>query len=228
MDFLYAVWSALTWRRVLIAEALGLTTAFLITIEYGHFGDYIKHTSLHYVSMGVYVLCLVPLAFSADEAIRRHVRPQVVYPALLLINLVLSCAVAFLMLRVYCLWFGISITSNAPDVRWGFIDVGIHMSVCCSLGLLAFMNQRTADRMLEAVRGAELRRVQLDQHLLESRLAATEAQMDPKTLLVALAEVKRGFQTLSPEADRKLDEIIHTLRTALVRTAAVNTEVSDA
>jgi hypothetical protein len=57
-------------------------------------------------------------------------------------------------------------------VMWGWCTAwrsspgGAHMSIYGTLGFLVFMNQRTSDRMLEGVRHAELKRVQLDQHSL--------------------------------------------------------------
>jgi hypothetical protein len=189
-----------------------------VTFEWGYFGEAIGHTSLHFVSAGVYVWVLLPVVLGADEAIRRGARPRYVYPIVLLTNPVIGCAVAGLMLWLYCWWFSIP----WPQPRLGFTEAGMHMGVYCSLGLLVFMNRRTTDRMLESVRGAELRRVQLDRQLLESRLATAEAQIDPKMLLGELAQVKRGFESGAPQAEDRLDALIQTLRAALSRTAAVN------
>jgi hypothetical protein len=226
MDYLAAVWSAMTWRRVLITQALGQTAAILTTLEWGYYGDFMHHRSLHFVCMSAYVLCLLPVALGAEEAIRRGARTRLVYPALLLVNPVLGCCVALVTLQLYLAWFHIPLLKG-PD-SWGFVEGGIHMSVYTSFGLLIFMNQRTTDRMLEAVRGAELKRVELDRQLIESRLATAEAQIDPRLLLVVLADVKHGFERSEPDAERKLDDLIHTLRKALARTAAVNTESQDA
>jgi hypothetical protein len=208
MDYLAAVWSAMTWRRVLITQALGQTAAILTTLEWGYYGDFMHHRSLHFVCMSAYVLCLLPVALGAEEAIRRGARTRLVYPALLLVNPVLGCCVALVTLQLYLAWF--------------------HIPPLTSFGLLIFMNQRTTDRMLEAVRRAELKRVELDRQLIESRLATAEAQIDPRLLLVVLADVKHGFERSEPDAERKLDDLIHTLRKALARTAAVNTESQDA
>ena len=218
MNFLRAMWSGMTWRRVLLVQALGQTTALLATIEWGYFGEGIHHTSLHFVFMGVYAFFLLPLALGADEALRRGAAPSYVYPAVLLINPLIACAVAGAALWVYCVLWSLP----WPVERWGFTEAGIHISVYCSLGLLVFMNRRTTDRMLESVRGAELRRVQLDQQLVESRLATAEAQIDPQMLFGALAQIKRGLEQGTPEAEEKLNQLIQTLRTALTRTIAVD------
>jgi hypothetical protein len=83
------------------------------------------------------------------------------------------------------------------------------------------MNGRAADRMLEGVRSAELQRVKLDQQLMQSRLATAEALIDPQMLFGELAKIKHGFEDSQPDADRKLSDLIQTLRAALARTAAV-------
>jgi hypothetical protein len=167
--------------------------------------------------MSVYALVLLPIAFCAEEAITRGARPVVVYAILLaFINQFVAMAVAGAMQWAYCMVFA----CPWPSLRWGFTEAGGYFSVPASLALLVYMNGRAADRMLEGVRSAELLRVKLDQQLMESRLATAEAQIDPQMLFGALAQIKRGFEDSQPDADRKLSDLIQTLRAALARTAA--------
>ena len=215
MGYLRAVWSGVTWRRVLITQTLGQTAAFLASFEWGYFGEYIRHPSAHFVSMGIYLLVLLPLALAADEAIRRGAPPRYVYPGLLVGNAIIACAAAGATQALYCAWWAIP----WPPQQWGFTEAGLHMSVYCALGLVVFINRRITDRTLEFVRGAELRRVQLDRQLIESRLATAEAQIDPQMLFGALARIKRGFEEGDPQAEQNLNDLIQTLRTALARTA---------
>ena len=74
--------------------------------------------------------------------------------------------------------------------------------------------------------GAELRRVQLDQQLVQSRLATAEAQIDPQMLFSALAQIKRGLEASQPHAEKQMNELIQTLRAALASTAAASSEGS--
>jgi glycine cleavage system regulatory protein len=87
--------------------------------------------------------------------------------------------------------------------------------------MVIFMNRRTTERMLERVQNAELKSVQLEGQLIESRLAMAEAQVDPQMLFSALAEIRDGFSRSLPDADAKLDRLVQHLRTALARTVAV-------
>jgi hypothetical protein len=222
--YLRAAWNSYTWRRVCLTQALALVVAFLTSLDWGFYGESIHHLSIHYVTMSVYVLLLVPVAFCADEALARGARPIVVYAILLVVvNQLLAAAVAGTLQWIYVTIYAIP----WPAKTWGFTEASGHFSVPCSLGLLIFLNGRMAKRMLEGVRGAELRRVQLDQQLVESRLATAEAQIDPQMLFSALAQIKQGLKDSQPDAERKLNDLIQKLRDALARTRAVTPEVHE-
>jgi hypothetical protein len=219
--YLRAAWNSYSWRRVSFTQFIGLVVACLTSLDWGYYGEYIHHLSIHYVTMSVYVFLLLPVAFCADEAIARGARPIVTYAILLLVvNQLLAAAVAGALQWLYVTIYAIP----WPPNTWGFTGASVHFSVPCSLGLLIFMNGRAAERMLEGVRGAELRRVRLDQQLVESRLATAEAQIDPKMLFGALAQIKRGLEDSRPNAEKDLDNLIQTLRTALARTRDATTE----
>ena len=219
--YLHAAWDSYTWRRVLFTQSLGFFVAYLTSLDWGYYGEYIHHVSIHYVTMSVYVFLLLPVAFCADEAVARGARPIVTSVVLLVVvNQLLAAAAAGATQWIYVTIYAIP----WPSHTWGFTEASGHFSVPCSLGLLIFMNGRAAERMLEGVRGAELRRVQLDQQLVESRLATAEAQIDPKMLFGALAQIKRGFEDSRPNAEKDLNDLIQTLRTALARTRDVTME----
>jgi len=223
--YLRAASNSYTWRRVLFTQALALLIGYLMAMDWGYYGEYIHHTSIHFVTMSVYVLLLLPVAYCFDEALAQGARPTLTYAFLLLVvNPVLAFAVAGGMQFTYLLIYA----QPWPPKRWGFTIASIHFSVPCSLGLLVFLNGRAAERMLEGIRGAELRRVQLDQQLVDSRLATAEAQMDPQMLFRTLAHIKQGLQDSHPDAEKDLDELIQKLRTALARTRAIPAEEHEA
>jgi sensor histidine kinase YesM len=207
--------SSFTWRRVGLTQAITLVIAVLMSLDWGFFGETIGHVSLHFVALSVYALTLLPIAFCAEEAITRGAKTVVVYLIVLLfINQLVAITIAGAMQWIYCLVFA----SPWPAERWGFIEGGSHFCVPASLALLVYHNGRAADRMLEGVRAAELRRVQLDQQLVQSRLATAEAQIDPQMLFGALAQIKGGLEEGRPNAERELNELIQSLRAALART----------
>jgi hypothetical protein len=218
--YLRAAWNSYTWRRVSFTQALGLLVAYLMR----YYGESIGHASIHFVTMSVYVFLLLPIAFCADEAVARGARPIVTYAILLLVvNQVLATGVTGALQWIY-------ITIDAlpwPAKTWRFAEASGYFSVPCSLGLLIFMNGRAAERMLEGVRSAELRRVKLDRQLVESRLATAEAQIDPQMLFGALAQIKHGLEESQPEAEKQLNDLIQTLRSALARTSAATIETQE-
>ncbi len=219
--YLHAGWNSFTWRRVLLTQAAGLAVALLMALDWGYYGKSIGHTSMHFVTMSVYVLLLLPVAYCADEAIVRGARPLVTYAILLVfVNQALAALVAAATLWLYCAFFAVP----WPARIWGFTEASGHFSVPCSFGLLIFLNGRAAERTLEGVRSAELRRVKLDQQLVDSRLATAEAQIDPQMLFGELVQIKQGYEAAQPGAENKLSELIQTLRTALARTCAAATD----
>ena len=222
--YLCAAWASFTWRRVLLTQLLAQIVAVFIGLDdFGYFGESIGHTSMHFVTMSAYAFVLLPVAFCAEETVTRGARPIVVYSILLVfINPLIAVAIAGAMQWLYCVLFVVP----WPPQRWGFTEAGSHLSIPCSLALLVYMNGRAADRMLEGVRGAELRRVQLDQQLVQSRLATAEAQIDPQMLFSELAQIKRGLEESQPHAEKQMNELIQTLRAAFASTAAASSESS--
>jgi hypothetical protein len=219
--YLRAAWNSYTPRRVLFTQSLGLCVAYLMSLDWGYYGEYIHHISIHYVTISAYVFLLLPVAFCADEAVARGARPILAYAILLIVvNPGLSMAVAAALQGIYVTVFSIP----WPPKTWGFTEAGGHFSVPTSLGLLIFMNGRAAERTLEGVRSAELKRVKLDQQLVESRLATAEAQIDPQMLFGELAHIKQGLESAQPDAEKRLNELIQTLRAALARTREITTE----
>lgn len=219
--YLRAAWNSFTWRRVLLTQVAGLAVAYLMSLAGGYFGESIGHVSIHFATMSAYVFLLLPVAFCADEAMARGVRPIVVYVVLLVfVNQALAAALCAVMQWTYTQVLAIP----WPSKVWGFTQASGRFSVPSSLGLLIFLNGRATERMLEGLRGAELRRVKLDQQLVESRLATAEAQIDPQMLFGELAEIKRGLENSQADAEQRLNDLIQTLRAALARTRAVTTE----
>jgi hypothetical protein len=221
IDCLRATWQALSWRNLLLMEALGQLAIFLQSAESKLFGTWIGHPSEHYLSMLLNVLLIVPIALFADETVKRGARARYVYPAAVFSTIPVALLATIVIQRLYVAVFGIP--PGTPDLFWrSSIETGFDMYVYGAFGMLVFMNQRTADRMLENFRNAELRRVQLEQQLVESRLATAEAQVDPAMLFGALTNIKLAFEHDRPDAEEELNDLIQTLRAALARTVAVN------
>jgi hypothetical protein len=88
--------------------------------------------------------------------------------------------------------------------------------------MLAYVNRRSAQRILEGVRQAELRRVQIEQRLTESRLATAQAQIDPHILSSSLTQVRDLYKQGSPDADLELDALIRRLQATVTGSAGAD------
>jgi len=227
-DCLHAAWRALTWRKMLLMQAWGQLAILIESTESHLFGSRIGHPSLGYTSMMLNVFLAVPVALFADAALERGAKARYTYPLAIMMTLPLAAIASVSMLWIYVLIFGLTQTKTN---FWSgpVIETSFHMYIYGAFVMLVYMNQRTADRLLENFRRAELRRVQLENQLVDSRLATAEAQIDPAMLFGALRDIKRGYERSAPEAEVELNALITSLRAALARTVAVReTEISKA
>jgi hypothetical protein len=219
MSYSRAVWSSLTWQKVLVTQAAGQLDVLIRAIEGGRWGTWMGHPGLHNVTTGVTALLLLLLALVVDESMARGVAPRRAYPMAILMTFVLACAASAL--TYWCFQVGFHLPGPANNMqRYGFIGNGIDTGATGAFVMLVYLNRRTVERMLEVVRGAELRRVQLERQLIESRLAATEAQIDPQMLFGKLADIRNGLEKAATDADTKLGDLVQMLRRALAVTVA--------
>ncbi len=105
-------------------------------------------------------------------------------------------------------------------MRMEFLIPALENTLWGSFAMLAYLNHRTAQRILAAVRAAEQQRAQLDRQLIDTRLAAAEAELDPRAVLASLAEIRSGLRQGAPGAESKLEVLTLTLREALAHTRA--------
>jgi hypothetical protein len=80
------------------------------------------------------------------------------------------------------------------------------------LAAAAIVSRRRHVRMLSALRAAELARENSRRTLVEARLAAVRAQIDPEYLFQTLAKLELLYEANPPEAGRLLEELITHLR----------------
>jgi len=226
MSYVRAVLSTLTWQKVLVTQAAGQLDVLIRAIEQGRWGTWMGHPELHNVATGVTALLLLLLALVVDESMVRGVPPRRAHPMAILMTFVVACAASALAFWCFQVVFHLPGPENDMQ-RYGFVGNGIDTGATGAFVMLVYLNRRTVERMLEVVRRAELRRVQLERQLIESRLAATEAQIDPQMLFSMLADVRDELETAAPDADTKLGELVQMLRHALgVTVAAARSETN--
>jgi sensor histidine kinase YesM len=215
------MWRGMTWRRIALTQAVAALAVLVESFEGDLLGAWMGHPSLQYVAMSVSALLMLAMMLYADEFVNRGARARVVYPLTILLVFPLTFVITGMTEEMYYAVLRLPPAAAAAH-RWVFSSTAEHIAVICAFGMVIYMNRRTAERMLERVQAAELKRVQLEGQLIESRLAMAEAQVDPQMLFSALAEIRDGFSRSLPNADAKLDELVQHLRSALARTVAID------
>jgi hypothetical protein len=223
MSVAQAVWARLTWRRILIAQVMGFALSSLQWL------DWRKQKVLppsswviaHFTHWAVAAFFILLGALWADEAAKRGARPLLVYPLAHALALLMTLLVAGLIGAVELVHGRLewrAQESGPIPVSLVYAQFAIDFILYGGLPVLYHANRETTIRMLERVRALEATRTRLEAHLIEVRLAAAEAEMDPAMLLAALADIKRDFEQASPATDDKLESLIRRLRLNLART----------
>lgn len=218
-DFAQAVLTRVTWRAATMALLLALTLDLLRWFRFaGYAPPNFIGSSLVITNLGALFVMLA--AFIADEAVERGARGWLTYLTALLIA---GVATGYGQWYVR-LWLHLYTAVNKPGVpvavqRTQIIFVIFDVIIFGGFAMVGYFNRRGAERIMRGVRSAELRRVQVERELTESRLATLRAQLDPGLLFADLAEVRAAYAGAVPDADRRMDELIHRLQTSVVEGA---------
>ncbi len=228
MSYLRGIGKALTWPKLLTTQVLAQISVLMAAVEEGRWGQWMQHESLHNAAAAAAAFVLLVVALMVDEAMKGGAPPRRAFPIAIAISIVVSCAMTDLVLRCYELVF--HVPPVVFKVRIIMVVVyGVGFATVGAFAMLVYLNRRTTERMLERVRSAELRRIELEQQLVASRLAAAEAQVDPQMLFAALSDIRASLDREAPNADTKLDELVQRLRRALAGTVvAADTETGGA
>lgn len=170
----------------------------------------------HIVSNAAAAVFAMLAALAADEALTRRVRFWCAYPIALLAASALAAIVQ------WCLqcWPAVALSEwGSPSVV--AMTVGLDVFMLGGLGMLAYINRQSTERMLQGVRAAELDRLRVERCLIESRLAATQARIDPDAVLRHIAGIRSLYADARPEADQGLEALIQELRARLAQGAGV-------
>ncbi len=218
--FSSAVIASMTWRMLLTALMLAFCLNVIRWVQNSMQAPAnFPTSSLVITNLGALLVMVATLA--ADEAIRRGVS------AWLACLIALGTASVFTALGQWYIraWLHLYTSVNKPGVplpvqRTQMIFVACDVVVFGGFAMLAYVNHRGAQRILDGVRSAELERVLIERRLTESRLATARAQIDPNALFLSLEEIRCCYSQASPDADRKLDELILRLQTAVTGSGA--------
>jgi hypothetical protein len=217
--FLRAVAASFTLRALLVAQLLALAYALLWVMGVGA-GAPAHRVVAQFLDAAFNATLFLLAALCADEASRRGVPDRLAYAAAFVAALVASALMQWWLRD----WLGPrALPHSVPPAEaetLALLTYAFDFGIFGGIALLAYANRRTAIRILERVRAMELRRVQQDRELVESRLAEAEAQVDPQKLFAELGGIKACYEAGLPSAEERLDGLIGELRAALARTTS--------
>lgn len=193
---------SVTWRALLLTQGLGVL--FAVTPWLEQWGEPTQPTlTANLFRQAVTALVVMLAAFAADEYVRRGWSVLRAFAAALLI----SCIVSSL-------------------AQWRF-DLGDWLNTFFTVGtywgtpMLVYLNRQSAARLFATVQEGELRRVRAARRLVESDLAATEAEINPAAVLQQLGHLRDLYAAGSADADRELELLITNLRDTVARCARI-------
>jgi hypothetical protein len=231
-----------SWRSLRPREALAFVTAALLfgvvdltSLLEVQVGDQLpqvlaRHLLVPLVSCGVLLLCWLPAARSSPIHPRRRRRlvlatllgsaltVVIVYPLIAALPWPSICDLyAAAHGKPKCMNF--RVTALIGDMLWVF------MPALMIVGVLEFRALRR--RQDQAVQDLLREHSQLRRHALASRLAALQAQVDPKLLFDALVAIEQAYDRRDPAASGRLERLIRHLRVALPRLREPGTTTLD-
>jgi hypothetical protein len=217
--FVATVAAGITWRRFLIAQALGFIMSVLRLLQNGNempAGMFVSSTVITSLSAAFVLIAAVV----ADEALRRGAAARLVCPSALIVAAVVTTVSQWYVRG----WLHLYTAVNKPGVaepvqRTMMIFVALDVISFGGFAMLAFLNRRREQRIMEGVRTSELKRARLERRLAASRLAAARAEVDPQQLAQSVQQIRDAYQAASPAAERELDGLIEELEASVIASA---------
>lgn len=214
-NYLRTVLGRVTWRAVMISLALAYTVGALRYLQnFERAPPNFLASSWVITTVCAFAVMLATLA--SDEAVRRGAPPRLTYAAALAVASVVSAYGQFYLRDLLHLYTAVNRPGVAVSVqRTQMIFVGCDCILFGGLAMFSYVNRRRAQGILEGVRTAELKRVQLEQRIAESSLAAARARIDPTELSDELSEIRALYLSGSSRAEQHLDRLIQRLHAAI-------------
>lgn len=215
-----AAWRALTVKHLVYASAFGLAWALFVTviplsIGYGFELQPAVNAILSMQFNGFAVLFAVLIADQAAPPERRRYWPYAV--AVVAGALVGTLVLSLLSQRVLDLAVGYPADGADERFRAFFFRHATHAFVVFGLVTSVYVSHRWATHRIRVLRAVQLDHAELERRLLESRLAAMQAQVEPGFLQQALEGVARMYEADARTADLMLRNLIVYLRAAVPR-----------
>jgi hypothetical protein len=215
-----AAWRAMTPRHVLYTSLFCLAwSLFVILMASSFLARFELQPSVNAIlSMqfnGFAVLFAVLIADQVSPPARHRHWPYLV--AVTAGVLVGSLLVSVLTQRVLGLAVGYRASGPDEQFRAFFFRHVTHAFVIFGLATCVYVSHRWAAHRVRMLRGVQLDHAEMEKRLLESRLAAMQAHVEPGFLRQTLEGVARMYETDARTGDLMLRDLIIYLRAAIPR-----------
>lgn len=228
--YVAAAWRTATWKHFLVTSLLCLAWSGVVLASLsGYFSRPLRpgpstNAILSMQFNGLAVLLAVLVADRASPPPLRRWGPYV-------LAVIVGVAVGSTLLWLVSQWMlGIGTAYLAGRAREGYDTFvfrhGVHGLVVCGLAAYVYVSQRMAAHRLAALRVVQLGHAEAEKRILESRLAAMQARVEPLVLRETFSRVERLYEIDAPAADRILRELITYLRAAIPQTLDTGSTVA--
>jgi signal transduction histidine kinase len=184
---------------------------FLIDLNYQDLGEW-AFNLIRFLRQTLISAMLLLLAIACVEAFNAAQRPGTRRGLALGIGVSMLAAAIALPIRV---WVAGSPLSNIGREPFYFIQVWALWSAVGSIGYWLFHTVNAEEAARAQLADAECRRESLQAQMVEARLSALQAQIEPHFLFNTLANVKRLYETAPARGREMLSSLINYLRAAL-------------
>lgn len=226
--FVRDVFRGLTWRKLLLSQALFL----YLHILGAAFVNPSTPPSFYWSRMVIGELQALSILLAiviAEQATVRGARPLRAYVLPIVAASVFAGGAQFQIRH----WLGIYTNVDQPGRPMSVRRTQMVVAGCitASYGLLVvliYLDYQRREQLLRRMRTVQLERARREQGLAESRIAGLRSEVDAEELMTKLGDLQLRFERGDQEAERELDELIAGLRTKLAPADAKLIEVAGA
>jgi sensor histidine kinase YesM len=219
LRFVASAWRAATWKHFVVTSLLALAWVGAMLTNMSEFFSkplLLTPSVNYFLSMQFNALAVMLALLVADRASPLSVprlRPYV-------LAVIAGVAVGSTLFWVVSQRMIVIPTAYMNGREYESYDTflfrhGVHGLVVCGLAAYVYALRRIAAHRLAAVRIVQLEHAEAQKRILESRLAAMQARIDPETLSTTLFRIQRLYETDRGAADRMLRDLTTYLRCAI-------------
>ncbi|MEP6609508.1 MAG: histidine kinase [Burkholderiaceae bacterium] len=218
-SFLRDAWCQITWLNVLWTAAMGVATAVLFLTISKYFDIFLEETwserawgFLEFLRIGVtdafiFLLCII----AARHAARAGAPRLRAYGYAVLVGATLSTASEW-NLRQYVIGWG---NFGNPWIPVSALYNFMWRALLGGLATFVYADWQRNRESVERLHAAELERTRVARDVLQTRLQAIQARVDPQLLFDTLARIRKLYDDNPAQGQRVLDHLIVFLRTAM-------------